>query len=171
MISLTPEDREFVRFLWIDDPFKTEPKLQVLRFARVVFGVSSSPFLLNATVRYLESHTDTHRELIEKILRSIYMDDVSGTSSEEEAYAVYSESKQLLNEAGFNLRNFASDSLNLQLKVMQGETTSQTTSAKEEETFTQVTLGANLKYRRMSRRCLVLSGTLQWTKLVTPLKP
>ena len=99
MVSLAPEDREFVRFLWGDDPFKNEPKLQVLRFARVVFGVSLSPFLLNATIRHhLERHVDTHKDLVEKILRSIYVNDVvSGASSEEEAYAVYSESKQLLN--------------------------------------------------------------------------
>lgn len=94
-----------MRFLWVDNPFKNEPKLQVLRFAGVVFGISSSLFLLNATVCYhLECHVGAHKELAEKILRSIYVDDVvSGASSEEEAYAVYSESKQLLNKAEFNL--------------------------------------------------------------------
>ena len=40
MTSLAPEDREFLRFLWVDDPFKEESKLQVLRLARVTFGVS-----------------------------------------------------------------------------------------------------------------------------------
>ena len=69
MISLAPEDREFLRFLWVDDPLKEEPEIQVFRFARVAFGVSSSPFLLNATVRHhLESHMATHQGLTEKIL-------------------------------------------------------------------------------------------------------
>ena len=63
----------------------------MLWFARVVFGVSSNPFLLNATVHYhLESQAETHQELVEKIPRSIYVDDVvSGTPSEKEAYNVY----------------------------------------------------------------------------------
>lgn len=91
MISLAPEDQEFVRSLWVDNPFENEPKLQVLRFARLVFGVSSSPFLLSTTVCYhLESHIDSHKELVDKILRPICVDDVvSGAHSEEETYATY----------------------------------------------------------------------------------
>ena len=47
------EDCDFLRFLWVKDP-NTEPvELVKLRFTRVVFGVTSSPFLLNATI-------DTH---------------------------------------------------------------------------------------------------------------
>ena len=129
--------------------------MQVLRFTRVVFDVSSSPFLLNATVRYhLESQAETHPELVEKILRSIYVDDVvSGAPSEAEAYAVYSESKRLLRTAGFNLRKFASNSIGLQRKVAQEETASQTVAA-EEETFTQVTLGDNQKLQENELKAL-----------------
>ena len=155
MISLAPEDREFLRFLWVDDPFKEEYKLQVLRFARVVFSVSSSPFLLNATVRYhLESHVKTHQELVEKILRSIYVDDVvSGAPSEAEAYAMYSESKKLLQTAGFNLRKFASNSTSLQLRVLQEETASQIVTT-DEETFTQATLGDSQRLQENETRVL-----------------
>ena len=98
--------------------------------------------MLNATVRYhLESHVETHQELVERIQRSIYVDDiVSGSTSEEEAYTVYSESKKLLKIAGFNLRKFASNSASLQLKVLQEEASPQTVLG-EEETFTQATLG------------------------------
>ena len=65
LISLTPEDREFLRLLWVDDPLKEEPEIQVYNFARVTFGISSSPFLLNATVRHLESHMATFQRLME----------------------------------------------------------------------------------------------------------
>ena len=69
MISLAPEDRKFLKFLWVDNPLKEEPEIQVFRFARVAFGVSSSLFLLNATVHHhLKSHVVTHRGLMEKIL-------------------------------------------------------------------------------------------------------
>ena len=30
MISLAPEDREFLRFLWVDDPLKEEPEIEFM---------------------------------------------------------------------------------------------------------------------------------------------
>ena len=48
-VSVNETDRDFLRFLWVNDISNREPELCVYRFARVVFGVSSSPFLLNAT--------------------------------------------------------------------------------------------------------------------------
>ena len=52
MISVDDRDRDVFRFLWVDDITKADPEIRVFRFTRVVFGVSSSPFLLNATIRY-----------------------------------------------------------------------------------------------------------------------
>lgn len=61
MIAIDEKDRDVLRFLWIDDVTKEEPKIRAYRFTRVVFGVSASPFLLNATVKYhLESFRGTH---------------------------------------------------------------------------------------------------------------
>ena len=73
MISVAAGDREFLRFLWVDDPSKEDPSVVVYRFARVVFSVSSSPFLLNAT--HLEQHSEAQGDLVSKVLRSIYVDD------------------------------------------------------------------------------------------------
>ena len=50
MITMTEKDRDGLRFLWVDDVSKLNPETIVLQFACVVFGVSSSPFLLNATI-------------------------------------------------------------------------------------------------------------------------
>jgi len=50
MVGMTEEDRDVLRFLWVDDIVKSSPEIVVLRFTRVVFRVSSSPFLLNATI-------------------------------------------------------------------------------------------------------------------------
>ena len=58
-IAVATEDRDALRFLWIDDVKKDEPEVILLRFLRVVFGVSSSPFLLNATVKH---HIEKYKE-------------------------------------------------------------------------------------------------------------
>ena len=51
-VVIRDEDRGYLRFLWFDDPFSTEPNIIILRFLGVVFGIISSPFLLNATIKY-----------------------------------------------------------------------------------------------------------------------
>ena len=58
MVSVAEEDRDVLRFIWVDDPRKKNPDIIILRFTRVVFGVSSSPFLLNATIAH---HMENYR--------------------------------------------------------------------------------------------------------------
>ena len=45
MVSVKEEDRDSLRFLWVANPNEEDPAVIILRFARVVFGASSSPFL------------------------------------------------------------------------------------------------------------------------------
>ena len=52
MVSVVKEDRDVLRFLWVDDPRLEKPDIIALRLTKVVFGVSSSPFLLNATIAH-----------------------------------------------------------------------------------------------------------------------
>ena len=52
MISVSASDRDALRFLWYEDITDPQLKIAVYRFTRVVFGVSASPFLLNATLNY-----------------------------------------------------------------------------------------------------------------------
>lgn len=64
LISIAKQDRDVLRFLWFDNVLLDEPTMIELRFARVVFGVSASPFLLNATVKHhLERFLATHLKL------------------------------------------------------------------------------------------------------------
>ena len=84
----------------------------VYRFTRVAFGVSSSPFLLNATIRHhIQSYVDQDPEFVNTFLSSIYVDDVSrGEGSVSSAYDLYLKSKTRLAEAGFTLRKFVTNS-------------------------------------------------------------
>ena len=73
MISVNPSDQDVLRFLRVKDIQADDPDIVVYRYTRVVFGVSSSPFLLNATIRHhLEQFLGTHRELVMKFLCSTF---------------------------------------------------------------------------------------------------
>ena len=52
MISVSEADRDVLRFLWVKDISKFPAEIVTLRFTRVVFRVSSSPFILNATIKH-----------------------------------------------------------------------------------------------------------------------
>ncbi len=103
MVSVAEKDRNVLRFLWVDDITKDTPKIITLRFKRVMFGVSSSPFLLNAMIRHhLKKHTGTLSETVARISRSIYVDDIAyGVEDEEQAYQLYLDSKSLFKSSGF----------------------------------------------------------------------
>ena len=45
LISMSEKDRDVLRFLWVHDVLQEPPEITVLHFMRVVFGISSSPFL------------------------------------------------------------------------------------------------------------------------------
>ena len=38
IISVNPDDRDVLRFLWVENPFDADVRLTILRFTRVVFG-------------------------------------------------------------------------------------------------------------------------------------
>ena len=80
------------------------PKICVLVFARVVFGVSCSPFLLNATLQHhLTQYLNSYLGLVETLTKSMYVDDViSGAQSEKEAYQLYFTAKKILKQRDFN---------------------------------------------------------------------
>ena len=119
MVSVQEEDRNALRFLWVDDVQKSPPIIEEMRFTRVVFGVSASPFLLNATINHhLERYRDKYPNLVDTLLHSMYVDDVTcGANSEDEAYQIYDISTKLFAEGGFNLRKFITNSASLQQRI------------------------------------------------------
>ena len=59
-IEIDENDRDYLRFLWVDSISVDEPKIVVYGFNRVVFWVNSSPSLLNAVLR---NHIQTFKEI------------------------------------------------------------------------------------------------------------
>lgn len=52
MVGIIEEDRDVLRFLWVDDIDKFLLEIVILRFIWVVFGVLFSFFLLNVIIKY-----------------------------------------------------------------------------------------------------------------------
>src|SRR5688572_23983155 len=85
MIEVAEKDRDFLRFLWWEDVL-TE-KLRVYRHRRVVFGVNCSPFLLAAVLElHLKSISGENKELAQKLLNSLYVDNCATSVSTHEEY-------------------------------------------------------------------------------------
>ena len=127
MVSVQEKDRDSLRFLWTRDVKGEVPDVVVLRFTRVVFGVNSSPFLLNATIdHHMRRYQEIDPLFVDKFLSSIYVDDVSlGSNDVESTYELYLKSKSRLAEAGFKLRKFVTNSEELRSQVDTNEQTTE----------------------------------------------
>jgi len=119
MVVIIEEDRVLLRFHWVNDVNSDTPEICSLRFTRAVFEVTSSPFLLNATLQHhLNLFADNHSELVRLRSKSTYVDDiVCGAKKEEEAYKLFYDFEEVLRRGRFNLRKFITNSSDLQLKI------------------------------------------------------
>ena len=123
MVSVSKEDRDALWLLWVEDIEKTPLAPVAMRFTRVVFGVSASPFLLNGTINHhLKKYQNRYPDLVNTLMRSIYVDDVTyGAEGESEAYQLYTLSKGIFAEGGFNLKKFVTSSLSLCQRIAADE--------------------------------------------------
>ncbi|XP_064635263.1 uncharacterized protein LOC135492635 [Lineus longissimus] len=110
-ITLDEGDRNFTKFLWLEDPDDPESNFIVYRFSSVLFGSVSSPALLNAVVR---THLDQYQtDVANDLKENIYVDNVASGTLPEQAIAYYEEANDMLDTAGFTLRSWASNNAEL----------------------------------------------------------
>ena len=117
-IGLSETCRDYVRFLWYDDienlhfNMLSNAKLATFRLCRVLFGVTSSPFLLNGTLKlHVEKYLNSYPSNVLKLLQSLHVDDLNSCTDEvNDGINFYRWCKSILKEGGFNLRKFESNS-------------------------------------------------------------
>ena len=106
-VSIAEADKDVLRFLWIEGISREDPAVSALRFTRVVFGASASPFLLNATLsHHFQKYLSTHPVLVQRLLQSKYMyvnNVISGADTKNETFAFYEQSKKIFYDVVFNL--------------------------------------------------------------------
>lgn len=139
MVSVKKEDR---------NPNEEPPEITTLQFTRVTFGVSSSLFLLNATItHHMEQYQQSDPPLVDKFLLSIYVDDlVSGSRDIESTYELYKKAKLRLATAGFKLRKFATNSEELSQRIqanesLDGQTDDEAPHNEEDQSYAKSSLG------------------------------
>ena len=113
---------DYLRFLWHENG--TADEIMIYRFLVVVFGLTPSPFLLQATIRY---HCEKMiREglidniFVRKFLKTLYMDD-SVNFAESQGFEIYNKSKWLMQTTGFMLRKWCSNGKDLMAMINAAE--------------------------------------------------
>jgi len=106
MIEVREADREFLWFLWWENPM--QQSIRVYRHKRVVFGVNCSPFLLAAVLElHLKSVAADHAEIAEKLLKSFYVDNcVTSVNTYYEYEQFKGQAVEIMSEAKMELRNW-----------------------------------------------------------------
>ncbi len=100
-IRVKEYERDALRFHWRADPLDN---VQLLRFTRVLFGLVSSPFLLGGVLEaHLDHWTNKAPAAVDALKRSLYVDDISGGNTVEEARQRKSKATDILGDATFSL--------------------------------------------------------------------
>ena len=119
-MQLAETDCNCTHFLWLSDPSNPESEFAMFKFRVVLFGSVSSPFMLHVAIH---CHlTAEHSSVAKDILANLYMGNVFSRSTTEACTVqCYKEARSVMSKAkaNFNLRSWASNSLNLRAAAQQ----------------------------------------------------
>lgn len=112
MVKLAESDRDMCRFFWTENPNDKDGNIITFRFKVVLFGASSSQFLLNATIdHHLNRIGDKHSQTLS---RNLYVDNVQASfSTENEMIEFQNRAMTIMKAAGFHLREWNTNSKKL----------------------------------------------------------
>ena len=102
-INLPESDRDFLRWLWLEDPTDPESPLAVYRFRVVPFGAKSSLFILNAVMmHHLKNSTSA---IAADMLKSVFVDNIiTGCESSSAALNFFTEANRIMTQAHLPLQ-------------------------------------------------------------------
>ena len=123
-IVLNHKQRDFVRFLWYKDIKKinfenfANNELVEYRMCRILFGINSSPFILNAILRRHIKTAEHDPEFVNKFINALHVDDLTtGENTVLKAMDFITKAKEHMAKASFNLRKFQSNSKELETMI------------------------------------------------------
>ena len=133
-VRIREEDRDALRFHWLKD--LTTETVEVLRFTRALFGLTSSPFLLGGVIQHLlGSCRSAYPDIVKELERSLYVDDlISGGPTSEKAQQVKSTAIEIFAQGTFELHKWHSNDPVL-------DSTATRPAEGEEETYAKEQLG------------------------------
>ena len=107
-VSMHPDDQNKFRFLWFD----AKGRVVKYKFTSLIFGSAASPWISSTCLfKLLDRHVEKDKELVEKIKKSIWVDDIIlSEPTVESARRVLDSLVPIFSEASFQLAKFvASD--------------------------------------------------------------
>ncbi|KAJ0169552.1 hypothetical protein K1T71_014737 [Dendrolimus kikuchii] len=115
-VQISEEDTVFQRILWRSTPDKNIDDYELLT---VTFGTAAAPYLAVRTLHQLAyDGKEKYPLAAEKVLNSFYMDDLmTGSYNVNDAVELYKQMTGLLNEGGFTLQKWNSNSKELIKKI------------------------------------------------------
>ena len=116
-IEIDPKDRDLLRLLW-----KKDDKVYIYRFARLPFGLTCSPFILAATLKYHLQNSNLSPEIQKEILDAFYVDDlVFSLDSGQELIDRRLKILKLFSQAGMLLRKWNTNHMDLRNTFLASE--------------------------------------------------
>ena len=108
-VTLTPQDRDFHRFLWRDSDTDLVVDYQM---TRVTFGIASAAFLATNSLQCLAKENESELPLPAKAVKeSFYIDaGIPSVETKHEAISLHHQLQLLFNRGGFKLHKWDSNS-------------------------------------------------------------
>ena len=103
-IRIRESQRDALRFHWVSNLDLN--RIEVIRFIRLAFGLTQSPFILEGTLKkHFNNYKSVYPELIENIRNDMFVDDlVSGGIMLSEFEVIKQKSIELFDKGGFSLQ-------------------------------------------------------------------
>ena len=104
-VEVDQKDRDFLKFVWVENINDANLKIDICRFCRVIFRLNASPFPLNGTIRHhLSKYEAIDPKFVQKFIHGFHVDDlVTGENSVKEAVVLFENSKERMASGGFKL--------------------------------------------------------------------